>query len=275
MKAPALQVVKRLFALSRNRCAYPGCPAAIIDPSGTLIGDVAHIRASQPGGPRYDSTQSDKARHGFDNLLLLCALHHRIVDDQPARFTVEVLQDMKRDHEAHGRTGPAPNVDQAARRLRESCSTSTVHAHGQAQVMIGSPGSIQARDITIRTNRKSPVVPLPGDTVGADSAMRSYLEYLNDRYIECRNNGIRRGIDRRPFFPGMLHNLIKSHFGARTNLVPQGRFPEVVAFMQRAIDNTIWGRNSPHRNYHSFEEHRARVHGGPVTRSPGKAEMSA
>ena len=207
----------------------------------------------------------------MSNLILLCALHHRIVDDQPERFTVAVLQEMKLRHETSAQPKPA-NVDEAARRLRNS--DPQIHARDQAQVMISSPGSVQAHNITIKTGRKPPTVPLPVDAIGANIPMRSYIEYLNSRYIDYRNNAIRRGIDRRPFFPGKLHTLINSHFGARTNLVPQDRFDEVVAFMQNAIDNTIWGRNSRNRNYHSFAEHCALVQGS-AGGSPASAATTA
>ena len=136
------------------------------------------------------------------------------------------------------------------------------------QVMIGSPGSVQTQNITIKTGRKPPLMPVPADSIGANIAMRSYIEYLNGRYIEYRNNGIKRGMDRRPFFPGTLHNLIRSNFGARTNLVPQNRFLEVVMFIQNAIDKTIWGRNSGHRNYRSFDEHRGIVRRVSAAASP-------
>jgi hypothetical protein len=264
MKAPTLQVVTRLFALSRNVCAYPGCSLPIVDPSGTLVGDIAHIKASNPAGRAtiplrvtVIDTASTTCCSCADRTIALSMISRR-------GFTVEVLQEMKRQHEAGGRAETAPHVDRAARLLRDSYSG--IHARDGVQVMIGSPGGVQARDITIKTGGKTPAMPLPTDAVGADIAMRSYIEYLNGRYIEYRNHGIRRGIDRRPFFSGMLHNLVKAHFGARTNLVPQHRFADLMVFMQRAIDNTIWGRNSRHRNYHSFDEHCARVDGTSATR---------
>jgi hypothetical protein len=86
MAGPSEKTVKRLFALSRNRCAYPKCETPIVHSSGTITGEVCHIKAQSTGGPRFDSKQSDEARHSFENLLLLCSVHHRIVDDRPDTY---------------------------------------------------------------------------------------------------------------------------------------------------------------------------------------------
>jgi hypothetical protein len=51
--------------------------------------------------PRYDASQTDEERNGFANLLLMCSLHNKIIDD-PAlldTFTVEDLLRYKQDHE--------------------------------------------------------------------------------------------------------------------------------------------------------------------------------
>jgi hypothetical protein len=48
---------KRLFAMSRNRCAFPNCQQPLVDQGGKVTGRICHIRAGQPGGPRYDAAQ--------------------------------------------------------------------------------------------------------------------------------------------------------------------------------------------------------------------------
>jgi hypothetical protein len=35
----------------------------------------------------------------YENLILLCKVHHKLVDDQPDKFTVQILREMKRSHE--------------------------------------------------------------------------------------------------------------------------------------------------------------------------------
>jgi len=60
MSAVTLKTVKRLFALSKNRCAYPKCYKAIVDNDGIVLGDICHIKAANRKGSRYDENQTPK-----------------------------------------------------------------------------------------------------------------------------------------------------------------------------------------------------------------------
>lgn len=96
--------LKKLFALSGNVCAFPGCTAPIVDTEhGVVTGEICHIKARSPEGPRYDSNQSVSERDGYENLMLMCGAHNKIVDDPATRdaFTVEMLENYKREHESH------------------------------------------------------------------------------------------------------------------------------------------------------------------------------
>jgi hypothetical protein len=99
-KAPSRPTVKRLFALSGNRCAFPGCPTPLVDRhTGSVVGEVCHIKGEKPSAPRYDLAQDDRDRHGFENLVLLCNVHHKVIDDGPGEFPVDRLVTMKQQHE--------------------------------------------------------------------------------------------------------------------------------------------------------------------------------
>ena len=74
---PTPTVVKRLFALSSNRCAYPNCEETIVDEYGTVIGEICHIEAAEKGGERYNKFSDDEYRRSFDNLILMCSNHHK------------------------------------------------------------------------------------------------------------------------------------------------------------------------------------------------------
>jgi hypothetical protein len=94
--------LKKLFALSGNECAFPGCSAPIVDDdSGVLVAEICHIKGKNPGGPRYDKNQSGKERNGYENLLVMCDPHNKIVDhkDTRHRFPVKVLREFKKKHE--------------------------------------------------------------------------------------------------------------------------------------------------------------------------------
>jgi hypothetical protein len=90
--------LKQLFASSGNRCAFQGCKQPIIAEDGSVLGEVCHIQAANPGGQRYNKEQTDEQRRDFQNLLLLCPTHHKVTDNVRI-YTVQVLQEMKRLHE--------------------------------------------------------------------------------------------------------------------------------------------------------------------------------
>jgi hypothetical protein len=95
---PTDATIKRLFARSGNRCAFPKCTVEIVQ-GDTLVGEMCHIKAAHPGGPRYDPNQTAAERHGYDNLILMCGTHHTVIDADEEAYTVERLIRMKIDHE--------------------------------------------------------------------------------------------------------------------------------------------------------------------------------
>ena len=74
-------VVKRLFALSGNKCAYPNCPEDLVNAKGTVIGEICHIEAAEMGGERFNEKSNDEYRRSFENLMLMCGKHHKITND--------------------------------------------------------------------------------------------------------------------------------------------------------------------------------------------------
>jgi hypothetical protein len=112
MSSPSVATVKRLFAVSRNRCAFANCETPLVSESGKVTGKICHIEGKR--GPRYNPVQSAEERDSFDNLLLLCALHHDIIDDDVTTYTVDVLRKMKREHESATADGLALSDDAAA-----------------------------------------------------------------------------------------------------------------------------------------------------------------
>lgn len=98
--------IKKLFVLSGNICAFPRCRAPIYDSDENVItGEICHIKGRRPKGPRYDPLQTREERNGYENLILMCSPHNKIVDD-PAheqKYTVEVLTSYKQQHDARYR----------------------------------------------------------------------------------------------------------------------------------------------------------------------------
>ena len=65
----------------------------------SLVGDVCHIVSQSEDGPRGQSSMGPEERDSYGNLILLCKVHHKLVDDQWRTYTVERLLQMKEQHE--------------------------------------------------------------------------------------------------------------------------------------------------------------------------------
>ncbi|HBN6703712.1 TPA: hypothetical protein L3261_003533 [Elizabethkingia anophelis] len=91
---------QRLYAMSGNQCAFPNCSQTFFNVDDeTNISNICHIEAAEPGGQRYNPNSNDEYRRCFENLILLCPNHHKVTDNTQA-YTIEVLKEMKRNHEA-------------------------------------------------------------------------------------------------------------------------------------------------------------------------------
>lgn len=109
MAKPTTATISKLYCVSRNRCAYPDCPTPLFEPtSQVLMSEVCHIKAESPGGPRFDSLQTDDERHGFANLIIMCRNHHKVIDTDVSTWTVAKLLQLKADHEKDVAALPDP-----------------------------------------------------------------------------------------------------------------------------------------------------------------------
>lgn len=98
--------IKKLWGLAAGLCSHPECDLDCIefinsnDP--TILGEMAHIIAQSPKGPRGGVTAGDDT---YENAILLCPYHHRLVDKAPkGAFPTEMLHDWKSRHELTVRT---------------------------------------------------------------------------------------------------------------------------------------------------------------------------
>lgn len=93
-----------LWGRAAARCSHPACRRLLIADSTVagqhvLVGEVAHIVAQKPDGPRGDQIPPGGTRDGQQNLILLCQEHHTTVDRQPRQYPVSKLVQWKLDHE--------------------------------------------------------------------------------------------------------------------------------------------------------------------------------
>jgi hypothetical protein len=92
---------KILWGRSGNLCTF--CQQLLVvdkteaNPE-SVVGDEAHIVSKSPDGPRgHIELKCD--HDAYENFILLCKVHHKMVDDQPETYTFGCLLLLKSMHE--------------------------------------------------------------------------------------------------------------------------------------------------------------------------------
>jgi hypothetical protein len=129
LAGPTTATIKRLFALSGNRCAFPKCASTLVD-GKKAVGKICHIKAQNEGGPRFDPDQTPEERNGYDNLILMCGRHHDVIDDDEEAYTVEYLHRLKAKHEQSTVKLPEEEAEQGATLLFSTQSVSSINQSG-------------------------------------------------------------------------------------------------------------------------------------------------
>jgi len=95
---------KILWAKAGNRCSYRYegivCDEELVISKGekqTLVGEECHIISKKAVDKRYIAEFPN--RDSYDNLILMCRKHHKVIDDNQEEYTIDALQSMKRGHE--------------------------------------------------------------------------------------------------------------------------------------------------------------------------------
>lgn len=93
---------KLLWGRSGNRCAM--CRRELIMPGTpvddeSIIGDECHIESARSGGPRHNPEFGQGNLDDYANLLLLCKVHHKLIDDQASEYSSSRLVKIKASHE--------------------------------------------------------------------------------------------------------------------------------------------------------------------------------
>ncbi|KAA9389000.1 SAVED domain-containing protein [Neorhizobium galegae] len=113
-----------LWAQAAGRCEYRGCNELLV---GDLVSNTphankgyhAHIIADSPDGPRGDVELSKKLAKDPDNIMLLCDVHHRVVDrEKVEEHPATLLREMKREHEERIENVTAITHDRGTHPLR-------------------------------------------------------------------------------------------------------------------------------------------------------------
>ncbi|MBK9107362.1 MAG: SAVED domain-containing protein [Saprospiraceae bacterium] len=97
-------IMLKLWVKSGGRCEFPGCNVMVWRDGLTLKEDnfahMAHIVAASSNGPRGDVVLSPELQIDYDNLLLLCQTHSKLIDGKNKNdYSVEDLVKYKAIHE--------------------------------------------------------------------------------------------------------------------------------------------------------------------------------
>jgi len=90
--------VKELLAKRvAQRCSNPGCRKPTSgpqdDPTKAInLGVAAHLAAASPGGPRYDPGMTPEQRCAADNGIWLCQNCAKLIDNDAAEYTTDVVR---------------------------------------------------------------------------------------------------------------------------------------------------------------------------------------
>lgn len=113
-----------LWARAGGRCQYRGCNDDLV---GDLIsgredatfGFIAHIVGDSIDGPRGDAVRSPQLARSLENLMLMCAKHHKLIDVVDVDGHPEsVLLAMKAEHESRIQVLTAIDEDRASHVIR-------------------------------------------------------------------------------------------------------------------------------------------------------------
>jgi hypothetical protein len=161
---------RKLAQLSGNMCAFPDCRVRLTadvgpDAPAAILGEMAHIVAESPNGPRGDSPLTSEQRNMAENLILLCNQHHQLIDSKEAlaTYTVERLLAMKQQHEewvtrtldgrANTRPEPPPMV-------QDTVYSTVLPVTQMPRYVFGAPCSVdKERDIKPKSSSDSTMLP--------------------------------------------------------------------------------------------------------------------
>lgn len=248
MPGPSEKTIRRLFAMSGNMCAFPGCSAPIFEESATVTGEICHIRAQSPGGPRFDATQTEEARQTYDNLILLCRRHHKVVDSEPKLYPADVLAEVKAIRASQlGR--PERDMDAVFAKLLINAMPLVEISNNTGHVVMDSPGAIVAGIVNLRARAKAPKFQTPLGTIGADQDATRYVHYLIKRYNEFASADTSRATK---FSYGAISKNIESKFGASWRELSMRSFTEVCAYLQDRISKTRVAKSNAAKGHRSF-----------------------
>ena len=102
-----------LWGRSAGRCEFRGCNADLTRHPETKelvnIAEAAHIIGFSKNGPRGEAEITEELANSIENLMLICRVCHKTIDTNIDNYPVELLREMKKEHEF--RVSQATSID--------------------------------------------------------------------------------------------------------------------------------------------------------------------
>lgn len=255
------KVQAALWARAAGRCQYRGCGEDLVgdlvsgrrDP---LFGFIAHIVADSPDGPRGHPVRSSVLAKSLENLMLLCAKHHKLVDvDGLADHPEDDLLAMKAEQESRIALLTGIDQDRASHVLRYAAS-------------IGSNEALVSTD-AIFAAMPPDHHPATGQTIDLEMIGHAYQdndpEFWRAQQINLqRNFAVRVGgrVERQE-----IRHLSVFALAPQPLLIELGRLlcdivPAIIHQRHREPSTWEWQRDQPVISYHVSEPDAGRS--GPV-----------
>jgi hypothetical protein len=98
-------VIQTLWAKAAGRCEFRGCNELLyrddLTKRASNLAIIAHIVAQTPDGPRGDEIRSPLLATDIRNLMLVCQVHGKIIDDHDKvdEYPEALLMEFKKEHE--------------------------------------------------------------------------------------------------------------------------------------------------------------------------------
>lgn len=121
-----------LFVRAGGRCEFDGCNKYLLEHHLTLtegnFAQVAHVVAFKVAGPRGREGLRPQKINDVQNLMLLCPECHKLIDDNPADYSLNTLREYKERHESRIRhvTGLGPDLKTSILMLKANIGKQTV-----------------------------------------------------------------------------------------------------------------------------------------------------
>lgn len=254
----------------------PDCATPLVSAEGTVIGQICHINADAPKGPRYDRKQTNEERQSYENLMLMCPTHHKIIDTETRKYTTNKLKLLKKQSEVMEST-VHPQIDLIAQAILNNMNTqintsgdstttnltnisdknSTIFQGAVNQAIVGNNNQVN-QIINNKITNKKVTQKYPPGTLGASVLKANYIAHLTARYNEYKKIELDEIGEKLKY--GAFGSALKKEFklGATRTIyhAPEEQFEAISNYIQKRIKNTKFGKmRKGQKLYSTFEEY--------------------